>query len=271
MRDRQAAGQVEVSACVIAAGDAELLERCLKSLHWACEVNVLLDSNHGDACRAVAEAHAHRVESHPYTGGVLQRSHSVAMAGCEWVLAVDADEVVSAELALDMSQAMASAPPDLDGFELDRVAFHLGRWILHGDFHPDWKLRLFRRDAGRVRGRDPHDRIEVSGRVGRLQGRLEHYSYRDLADQVNRMLYFSAEAARSMQAEGRRARWSHLVLRPPARFLRGYLLKRGFLDGWPGFVIACVTSFYVFLKYARLWELQRVAAKPPSGRAPRDR
>ena len=266
---------IAISVCVVAAGDPELLERCLKSLHWASEINVLLDSNHGDVCLAVAEAHSHRIERNPYTGGLEQRRRSIAMAGCPWVLALDADEVVSAELAREIAEAVASATPGQAGFELDRVAFHLGRWILHGDFHPDWKLRLFRRDRAHVGGRDPHDRIEADGEVGRLHGWLEHYSYRDLADQLERMLFFSGEAARALHAEGRRAGFSHLALRPPARFLRGYLLKRGFLDGWPGFVIACVTSMYVFLKYAQLWELQRGEASSARsarpGSPPRDR
>jgi hypothetical protein len=250
-----------ISACVMAADDPESLERCLEALRFASEINVLLDARHGDACAAVAEAHAHVVSAHAYEGDLDQRRRSLAMASHEWALAIDPDEIVSEALAREISRAVATAPADLHGFELDRVTWHLGRWIEHGDFHPDWKLRLVRRAHARVAGRDPHGRIEVAGRVQRLRGRLEHYSYRDLADQVRRMIFFSGEAARAMYAEGQRAGFSRLVLRPPARFLRGYLLKQGFRDGWPGFVVAVVTSFYVFLKYARLWELERAARR----------
>jgi hypothetical protein len=143
------------------------------------------------------------------------------------------------------------------GFEVNRTTFHLGRWIRHGDFHPDWTLRLFRRAEARLSGRNPHGRVEVAGRVERLRGALEHHSYRDLADQVERIQCYSLEAARALHQAGHRARWHDLALRPPARFLRGYLLKRGFLDGVPGFVIAIATAFHVFLKYAKLWELER--------------
>ncbi len=240
----------------MAADDPSFLERCLKALHFVDEINVLLDARHGDACMAVAEAHAHHVESHPYEGDLDQRRRSIAMASHDWVLVADPDEIVSDALATEIARAIAQAPDDLYGFELDRVTWHLGRWIEHGEFHPDWKLRVVRKAHARVAGLDPHGRIEVDGRVERLRGRFEHYSYRDLADQVRRMLFFSGEAARAMHAEGRRARFSHLVLRPPARFLRGYLLKQGFRDGWPGFMVAVITSFYVFLKYARLWELE---------------
>lgn len=267
-----AGGRPRLSACIMAADAPEWLERCLKALPFVDEINVLLDSNHGDACLAVAEAHAHRIERQAYRGDVEQRRRSIEMATGQWVLVLDPDEIVSSELGLEMVEAIAGAPASVAGFELDRVTFHLGRWILHGDFHPDWKPRLFRHGTARVAGRDPHGRIEIDGGVRRLAGRLEHYSYRDLADQVRRMLFFSGEAARAMHAEGRRAGFSQLVLRPPARFLRGYLLKRGFLDGWPGFIVAVITSGYVFLKYARLWELERAGpfagARSPTHRDP---
>ncbi len=246
-----------ISACIMAADDAEGLERCVKALPFVDEICVLLDARHGDACAAVAEAHAHRIERHAYAGDVDQRSRSLDMATGDWALALDPDEVVSAPLAEEIVHAVLAAPPGVDGFELDRVTWHLGRWIEHGDFHPDWKLRLVRSDRARVVGLDPHGRIVVDGRVERLRGRLEHYSYRDLADQVQRMVFFSGEAARALHAQGRRAGFSHLALRPLWRFFRGYVLKQGFRDGWPGFIVAAVTSFYVFLKYARLWELGR--------------
>jgi len=249
-----------LSACVLAAADAAHLERCLKSLHFADEICVLLDARHGDACRAVAEAHAHRVEARPFAGYLPQRARSLELASHEWVLALDADEVVSPELATSIERAIGTAVADGHGFELDRVAWHLGRWIEHGDFHPDWKLRLARRAHARVAGREPHDRIEVDGAVARLAGRLEHYTYRDLDDQVERMRLFAGAAARALREEGRHASWVDVALRPPARFASGYVLKRGFLDGWPGFVIAVMNAYGVFVKYASLRELDRAGA-----------
>ena len=139
-------------------------------------------------------------------------------------------------------------------YRLNRVTFHLGRWIRHGDFFPDWKLRLFRRSRARFVGSDPHGRVEVDGAVAELSGELEHYSYRDLADQIDRIQFFSEQAAQALAAEGRPVRLRDLLLRPPARFLRAYVLKQGFRDGLPGFVIACASAFYVFLKYAKHWE-----------------
>jgi hypothetical protein len=146
----------------------------------------------------------------------------------------------------------------VDGYEINRVTFHLGRWIRHGDFYPDWQLRLFRRGAGEWAGVNPHGRVQLPGVVRRLPGECEHRSYRDLADQVDRIQDFSRIQARAWHAEGLPVRIRDMVLRPPARFLRAYLLKQGFRDGVPGLVIATATAFHVFLKYAKLWELERV-------------
>jgi len=245
-----------VSVCVTACNEAEELPRCLDSVAFADEIVVVVDAKSRDATEQIAKARAGRVEVRDYDGDLEQKRYCVGLARNEWVLVLDPDEVVSGELAASLEQALAD-PERCSGFEVDRLTWHLGRWIRHGDFHPDWKLRLFRRSRARFVGRNPHARIEVEGEVRRLEGALHHYSFRDLADQIERIQFHSGEAARALFAEGRRARWHELVLRPPARFLRAYLLKRGFLDGRAGFVIACVIGFSVFLKYAKLWELER--------------
>jgi hypothetical protein len=212
------------------------------------------------------------VVRHPYAGNVEQKNFALGLAKHEWVLALDADEALSGELADSIRAFLAGADdPGVAGAELDRLTFHLGRWIRHGDFHPDWQLRLFRRSRGRWEGRNPHGRVRVDGAVRRLSGVLEHRSYADLSDQLARVEDFSSIEARALREAGRHTRLRDLVLRPPARFLRGYLLKRGYRDGVPGFAIAAVGAFHVFLKYAKLWELERsapgYAAPPDPGRA----
>jgi len=187
----------------------------------------------------------------------------VGLASNDWVLVIDPDEVMPPALGRELRAAIDGAGQAVAGFELSRVTHHLGRWIRHGDFFPDWKLRVFRRSRTRWVGENPHGRVVVTGNgngdgaVRRLQEELLHYSYRDLADQVARIQAFSDQAAQAMLIRGRRARVRDLVLRPPARFLRAYMLKRGFLDGVPGLIIAIATAFHVFLKYGKLWELQR--------------
>jgi len=253
-----------ISACVLACNEEEPLARCLESVSWVDEIVVVVDAKSHDGTEKVARERATRVEVRPYAGDVDQKSHCVGLALHDWVLVIDPDEVMRPELAEALQRALERPGNETAGFEVDRLTYHLGRWIRHGDFHPDWKLRVFRRSRARWLGDDPHGRVEVEGRVERVAGVLEHYSYRDLADQVERIQRFSDQSARALYARGRRARLSDLLLRPPARFLRAYLLKRGCLDGMPGLILAVATAFHVFLKYAKLWEIERVG-RPPRG------
>ena len=250
-------------ACVIARDAEATIDRCLASLAWCDECVVVLDPRSRDATEARARAAGARVIAHPYAGNVEQKSFALAQAKSEWVVALDADEALAPELARRLAAWLRAPEPGCDGVLLNRVAFHLGRWIRHGDFHPDWQLRAFRREGARVVGRNPHGRVRVPGRVVRLAGDLEHRSYASLADQIERVQRYSRIEAEVMRAEGRRAGLRHLLLRPAVRFLRGYLLRQGFRDGVPGLAVAGVSAFHVFLKYAKLWELER-AAPPPA-------
>ena len=225
----------------------------------------MLDPRSRDDTESIARESGARVLRHRYEGNVEQKNFALDQLTHEWVIALDADEALSEPLAARLDALFDAGDPGVDGVELNRVTWHLGRWIRHGDFHPDWQLRVFRRSKGRWFGANPHGRVRVAGDVRRLEGDLEHASYANLADQVDRVREFSRVEAAALFAAGRRTRvLRDLVLRPPARFLRAYLLKAGWLDGLPGFVIATVTAFHVFLKYATLWELQRAG----DGRGP---
>jgi glycosyltransferase involved in cell wall biosynthesis len=256
-----------LSVCVLACNEEVELERCLRSLSWADEIVVLIDEKSRDASETVARKWASRVERRAYAGDVDQKRSCTALAKHDWVLVVDPDEVVSSELAVSIQERLVFHARAADGraetsspvgYRVNRATFHLGRWIRHGDFYPDWKLRLFRRSRARWVGRDPHGRVEVDGPVGSLGGELHHYSYRDLGDQIARIQFFSDQAADALVRDGVRFRVRDLILRPPARFLRSYVLRFGFRDGMAGFIIAIASAFYVFLKYAKLWERGRV-------------
>ena len=256
-----------VSVCIIACNEERDLPRCLESVAWADERIVVMDARSSDRSEALAREAGARVLLRPYDGNIEQKNFALDQAKHDWVLAIDADEAVAPELAEAIRRELASPRP-ADGYELDRLTFHLGRWIRHGDFHPDWQLRLFRRARGRWGGTNPHGRVQIAGEVRRLRGTLEHYSYRDLADQLARIQDFSRIQARALWDAGRRARWSDWLLRPPLRFLRAYVLKQGFRDGFPGFAIAAATAFHVFLKYATLRELERTGGPPGDALAP---
>ncbi len=253
--------QPTLSVCILAYNAERLLPRVLDAVAWADEVVVAVDAKSTDGTERIARERASRVEVLPYRGDLETKRACFQLASGRWILLVDSDEIVPRALADEIRVALTAAEADVAGFEINRLTYHLGRWIRHGDFFPDWVLRLVRRDEVQWLGRDPHAYMAVTGRVERLPTPLEHYSYRDLAHQLERIQFFSGEAARAMAESGRRFRRTDLILRPPARFLRAYLLKRGFLDGLPGLIIAAATAFHVFLKYAKLWERTTSAAK----------
>ena len=273
-RDRESGGRgpggpcssgSTLSCCVIACNEERIIRRCLESVSFADERVVVIDSRSSDATDEIAREMGARVIEHAYQGDVEQKNFALAQASRDWILSIDADEALTEPLAREIRALLAAPPAGVDGYEINRVTYHLGRWIRHGDFYPDWKLRLFRRGAGEWVGVNPHGRVELRGKVRRLRGEFEHRSYRDLADQIDRIQDFSRVQAHAFQGEGRPVRVRDMILRPPARFLRAYFLKQGFRDGVPGLVIAAATAFHVFLKYAKLWELARVL--PPEDTA----
>ena len=246
-----------LSVCITAYDAEVLLPRVLEAVAWAPEVVVLVDEKSRDATERIARAGATRVVVRPHRGHIATKRECAELAQGEWVLNLDADEVLPEGLRRELEAVLAAVPTEVGGFEVNRLTHHMGRWIRHGDFYPDWTLRLVRRETMRWGGEEPHVRLHPVGQVRRLATPLAHYSYRDLADQVDRIQSYSGLAARAMAGRGRRARLRDLLLRPPWAFTRCYVVKRGFLDGVPGLAIAVATAFHVFLKYAKLWEHRR--------------
>jgi glycosyltransferase involved in cell wall biosynthesis len=256
----------KVSVCVVAMDEEAKIADCLRSADFADE-HVVVDSHSTDRTREIAASLGARVVERDWPGHVEQKNFALAQATHDWVLCLDADERVSPELRASILAALAR--PDLpDGFEVSRRTWYLGRWIRHGGWYPDRKLRLFRRSAGGWTGRNPHDRVEVRGRVETLEGDLLHLSYDSVADHLRTIDSFTTIAAREKRAAGESAGLGGLVLRPWGKFVRMYLLRAGFLDGVPGLVIAVSGAYYVFLKYAKLWELERAGGGPARGGSP---
>ena len=236
--------------------EEDRLGACLDSLDW-CDELVVVDSHSTDKTRDLAAARGARVIERDWPGHVAQKEFAVREAHHDWVFCIDADERVSPELRAAIETARLGGFADAAGYEVSRVSAYLGRWIRHGTWYPDWKLRLFDRRRGGWGGRDPHDRASVSGGVRRLAGELRHEPYRSFADHLRTIDHYTTIMAEEMRAEGRSARFSDVILRPPVRFLVFYVLRRGFLDGWRGLLLAYLAAHYVRLKYAKLWVANR--------------
>jgi len=244
-----------LTVCIVAMNEEDNIADCLASADFVDE-RIVVDSHSTDATRERAAASGARVIERDWPGHVEQKNFAIDQATNDWVLCLDADERVSPELRASILAALDRGQLP-DGFEMARRTWYLGRWIRRGGWYPDVKLRLFRRSKGRWGGVNPHDHARVEGRVERLDGDLLHYSYRSISDHVRSIDAFTTIAAREKFKAGRRAGIVDLTLRPFGKFLRMYVLKLGFLEGAAGFVVAATGAFYVFLKYAKLRELER--------------
>lgn len=246
-----------VSACMITYNNSRTVERALQSVTpWASEV-IVVDSFSTDTTFEIAKRYATSCEQRAWPGFRDQYNYCISKAKNDWVIFLDADEEISPELALEIEQRLASDNGEYDGYIAHRRNFYLGRWIMHGGWVPDHEIRLFRKSKGSFEGA-LHANVKVKGRVGELKHYYYHYNYKDIADQIDTINRYSKTATEDMLREGKRFSYTDLLLRPPFRFLKEYVLKKGFLDGVPGLVIAVSTMYYVFAKYAKLWELERI-------------
>jgi glycosyltransferase involved in cell wall biosynthesis len=244
----------KLSVTIITLNEADHVEAAIDSAAWADEI-VLVDSGSTDGTPGLARAKGATVLSRQWSGYVDQKNYAASVATHDWIFSLDADERVSPALARELRELLAGDPP-LHGYRVPRVTFHLGRWMRTTDFYPDLQTRLYDRRAARWRGRYVHESVAVDGAVGRLHHELEHYSYRNLRDHLDRINQYTTLAARQMHEAGRRAGAVDLLVHPPAAFFRNYVLRRGMLDGIPGLLLSTINAYSVFLKFAKLWELQ---------------
>ncbi len=254
-----------ISVCITAGNEEANIRRCLESASWADEI-VVVDSFSEDRTVEICREYTDRVYQYQWLGYIGQKNLIKDLAKGPWILFLDADEEVSPALRREIETAFTDGTNQrYDGFEFPRLVHYLGRWIRHGDWYPDAKLRLFRKERGQCGGKEPHDRTMVDGPVKRTKAPIFHYTYTDITDQMRTINRFSTISAHSKHADGERFNLLNLALNPIYRFLRCYVLRGGFLDGIPGLIVAVNTAHGVFAKYAKLWEHQRCPASPPEG------
>ena len=244
-----------ISAIVVCFNEEERIEDCLESLRW-CDEIVVIDSFSTDRTAEICRGYTDKFIQREWAGYRDQKAFAHSQATMDWVLLVDSDERVTPELRDEIQSALASDAGSCAGYAVPRLVNYLGRWWWRGGWYPDYDIRLFRRERATWGGSDPHEKILVDGKVRRLKHCLHHYSYRDIEDHVQRINRFTSISSRELKKEGGHWRLSDALLRPPARFIRSYILQRGFMEGFAGFYVAVVAAVYVFLKYAKLWELE---------------
>jgi len=245
---------VKVTVTVITRDEAANIAAALESVSWADEI-VVVDSGSTDDTVAIARPLATRVEVRDWPGYSAQKNYAAEVASNDWILSIDADERVTPDLAAEI-RGVLTGTPSSPGYRVPRVAWYLGRWIRSTDWYPDYQLRLYDRRAGRWNGRRVHESIALQGTPGQLRHELQHYAYRDLSHHLATIDRYTTLAAEQWLAEGRTTNGFELYIHPRLAFVRNYLLRGGIRDGAPGLLISRLNAYYVFLKLAKLWELQ---------------
>jgi glycosyltransferase involved in cell wall biosynthesis len=257
-----------LSVVIVAKNEARNLPRCLGSVRgWVAEIVVVLNDT-TDESEAVARRFGARVEHRPWLGYRDTKNAALDLANNDWVLSLDADEEVSPALQAAVTAFVRQPSRDtFAGARFPRKVWFIDRWITHGDWYPDFSLRLFRRSCARWGGDEfVHEKIECEGRVATLSGDLHHYSFPTLTSHVAKIPLFADLFVRQHQARGTRFSVLASLLRPWWRFFRAYVIKRGFLDGFPGLYIAIATSFGAFVRYSRLYEAENQKDPGTGGR-----
>lgn len=245
----------KISAIIITRNEEKNIADCLASLSFVDEI-IVVDSGSSDRTEEICRSFpAVRFSHHPWEGYGPQKNAALALASHNWVFSLDADEIVTPELAEEILATVGSDMP-YAGFRLRRKNMYRGQWIRHSGWWPDEILRLFRKDAGRFNDRVVHESVEVTGPVGFLKGVIEHHSFNAPEDFLVKAERYSVLGANQMKRLGKRGGSGRAVVRAASAFIKCYILKRGCLDGRAGLLIAVSNAVGVFYRIMKLTELR---------------
>ncbi len=247
-----------VSLSIVACNEETNLRRCLASAADLASEIILVDSGSTDGTIAVAESFGAKVTHQDWLGYRDQKNVALDLCSQPWVLALDCDEEISPELHRSILSFFqdGGGHERFSGASCARKVWFLGRWITHGDWYPDRKVRLVLRGGARWAGSPEHDRLELEGAIKRLAGDLHHYSFPTINRYVDKINVFSDEYLKRQLAAGKRWSLVQNLTRPAWRFFRCYVVRRGFLDGFPGFWVAVGIAFQAFVRHSRTYEAQ---------------
>ena len=257
----------KITGCVITRNEAERITLCLQSLAACCDELLVVDSGSTDSTRTLAAQAGARVLEREWSGYRSQKQFAVDAASHDWIVFLDADEQASAELIAEL-QALRLKGAEHAAYRIPFRSIYLGRLLRFGDTARESHVRFFDRRRCRFGGYEIHEKIETEGSVGRLQGVILHNSYRDLAHQLEKLARYAQLMGEQMHAHGKRGSLVKLLFNPVWRFVRGYFLRLGCLDGWRGLVWSLIEADYVRRKYLHLWVLNACARERGQGSTP---
>ena len=245
----------KLSVAMICFNEEKRLAKTLEAIKNIADELVIVDNGSTDKTLEIAASFGAKIFHEDWKGHVAQKNSALAKCTCDWILALDADEVVTAELNIEISNAIKNA--NYVGYSFKRKTYLFGKFLEYA-WQPDRKLRLVQKNANPVwKGVDPHDVLTVNGKTKNLANFVEHYSYKNMADHLTKTIKYAQTSAFEYHKSGKKFKLTSLLFNPPFKFFKEYFLKNGFLDGVRGFYAAFGALIYTYIKYFHLWELEQ--------------
>jgi glycosyltransferase involved in cell wall biosynthesis len=240
---------MKISAAIITLNEEAKIARAIESLR-CCDEILVVDSRSDDDTVAIAKRLGARVVECDWKGYAAQKNFAAEQASFDWILSLDADEVLSEALEAEIWHLKKTGPQH-DAYTMPRMAQYLGRWILHSGWYPDRKVRLFHREKAKWEGDFVHESVKVAGTVGDLDSNLLHFTCESLSEHLRTLDRYTTLAAEQLVDQKRTPSWNQILLNPPWTFMKTYFFQRGFLDGPEGLIIAYMAATYNFVKFAK--------------------
>ncbi len=255
----------ELTVLVLVPNAGDRLPRCLESVTWADDVFCVVDTKTTDGSDDVARKYSKHVVVHEYENAAAQRNWALPQITTEWTLVLDADEWVSDELAARIKRVIAD-PASKDGYSVKRRSYFLGKLIGYCGWQSDYNLRLFRTKKGKYAQKRVHSFVAIDGTTGTIDEPMYHDTHRNFDEYFRTFQRFTTWSAEDLFESGERIGLFALLVKPTFRFFRMYVLQQGFRDGLHGAVLCGLAAFSVFTKYAKAWNLQRLASDNTANR-----
>jgi glycosyltransferase involved in cell wall biosynthesis len=243
-----------LSVIIITKNEQDNIKDCLESIKWADEI-IVVDSGSTDKTKEICRKYTDKFYVKDWPGFGIQKQRALELATHKWVLSVDADERVTPELRDEIINKMAH-DSNIIGYLIPRLSNYLGKDIYHAGWYPDYTLRLVKKQKSHFTEDIVHEKMVVDGSIEKLSNHFLHYPYKDIAHHMQKLNSYSSLSAEKMHASGRCISWPMILFKAFFGFVRAYILRKGFLDGWQGFVVSVSTALSVYYKYLKLKELK---------------
>lgn len=243
-----------LSVIIITNNEEKNLRRCLESVRFADEI-IVNDSGSTDATVEIARSMGCQVFCTKFSGFGAAKQAALEKASGDWVLSIDADEVIDDELRKSIESAISGN--GVGAYWINRKSQFLGSWIMHSGWYPDYVIRLFRRDKAHFSDDLVHEQVVSDCDSARLAGHMLHYTDPDISHHLRKLDRYTTLSAQILADRGKSFHWWHLIVKPIAIWVKMFILKGGFLDGMAGFVLAGLSAYHVYVKYAKLWEIRK--------------